>query len=501
MKLGLPCPVLPSRAREEAARRMGVSVDDVVEIALGTRAWRDRKVIDETTFLDAYPDDDFEEFTCARVLPDDLTVREIEVPRDPSELLAPPISSADVVAADVFALAEHLERMLELSAPNILLRHARSIIQAACEDASHGTAWQPLSELMTGRPAEPGAAGDPQPMFAVPFGSESCETVPCDCAFLDSGFLLQFRFASIVLDADGEVRDFFGTCGLRAVGSDERHVLLVCGGGRTANSGYFGAEAFVRDVVSHGWLKGVLPESLPRFVAGTIGDAKWSVVVDVVKGGGYRMAPRWIGDQCGNTFNSTCGHYAWDGTRFVLEANSGTAVLDARDLHGDLVSFAKTSNGWRFVMLEHPSEEEEDEESLPNLRLLDEAGQIVRELGEFDYESAVALSPNGARLLHVTGDRLRMLDTDSGEALGHSIDLRPLRAALALPEDGGLWQRLAAAYAVPAALAEASPAQAREAIKDTWGDEPSDDDLAAAIGVARQRPELPKRLPQLKGSP
>lgn len=478
---------------------MGIGAEDVAKVVYGSHAWRDGQVMDEAAFFEAHPEDAFDAFTGIRVLPEDLLVREIEVPRDPRELLLPPITAADVVAADLQAIGEHLARLIELDAPSILLRHARSLVHGACEDLSGGTRWCPLDELMTGRPAAPGASGAPHPGFAVSFASESGETSPRDCAFLDTGFLVQFRYASVVLSADGEVRDVFATCALRAVGSDARHVALVCGGGFTSSSGYFGAEAFVRDVAEHRWTTGAIPGSLPRFLAGTIGDVKWSIVVDVVEGRGYRMAPRWMGDQCGSTFNSTCGRYAWDGSRFVLEASTGTAVLDTRDLRGALVSFARTANGWRFVMLDEPTDDEyEEHEAEPwKLRLLDERGACIRELEDFEHTSAWALSPDGERLLHVTADRLRVLDADGGDPRGPSIDLRPLGPAIALPDDVDLWRRLTAAYAVPAALAGATLDQAREAIEDMWGDAPSDEALAAAIDVARTRPTMPKALPRI----
>ena len=495
MKLALPYPVLPVSARDGAAKRLGISVDEVVQIAYGYHALRDGKVIDGERFREAFPDDDLGDYTAAQVLPADLVVRELEVARDPAGLFAPPITGEDLVAVDAVACSAYVARLTELGAPGIILRHARSRLQQACEVSERATRWQSLDELVTGEPPGRGAVGAPKSAFALPFEDESYETTPRDCAFVGASFLLQYRYASLVIGPDGEIRDVFPTCGLRAVGSDERYVLLVCGGGGAADSGYFGAEAFVRDTVEHRWLTGAIPETLPRFVAGTVGDMKWAIVTDVVQGVGYRTAPHATGDRCGGTFNSACARYAWGGERFVLEASTGNPVLDARDVQGILVSFAKNARGWRFVMLEQPDDPYEDE--LPSkLRVVDETGACIRELDNFDDATALALSSDGTRMLQATFDHMRVVDTDSGRVLGPTIDLRPLQAALALPEETDVWRRLVASVAYPAAVAAMTPEQARVAIADTWGDDPEPAVLEATLGAAANAPALPRVLPR-----
>lgn len=497
MKVGLPYPVLLVSAREEAAQRLGISVADVVNVAYGNHAYRDGKLFDADAFREAFPDDEFDAFTAAQALPADLLVKELDVQRDPAQRLELPITAADVAAVDVVALAARVARLTELAAPDIILRHARHELQRASETGERHTRWEPIAELVTGDAPPVGAAGAPRAAFALPFSDESCETAPRDCAFVGSGFLLQYRYASLVIGPDGEVRDVFPTCASRAVGSDARHVLLVTGGGGASDSGYFEAEAYVRDVVEHRWLAGEIPQSLPRYVAGTIGDMKWAIVVDVVAGVGYRTAPHTAGDQCGGTFNSACTRYAWDGARFVLKAATGEPVLDSRDISGTLVSFAKTATGWRFIVLVDADRDPYEEDERPSqLQIVDESGTCIRDLGDFDYATAVALSADGTRMLHATMDDLRIVDTDTGSLVEPAIDLRPLHASLALPEETEVWRQLTASVAIPAAVIRMSVEQAREAIEATWSDPPEDTEISVVLAEAARAPELPRTLPR-----
>ncbi|MGE0400544.1 MAG: hypothetical protein AB7T06_27795 [Kofleriaceae bacterium] len=496
MKVGLPYPVLLVSAREEAARRLGVSVADVISIAYGRHAYRDGELFDADTFRKAFPDDEFEAFTAAQAFPAELMVKELDVQRDPSQRLEPPISAADVAAVDAVARAAYVARLTELDAPGIILREARSQLQQASETGERHARWEPVAELVTGNAPASGAAGEPRAAYALPFSDESFETAPRDCAFVGSGFLLQYRYASLVIGLEGEIRDVFPTCASRAVGSDARHVLLVTGGGGASDSGYFDGEAYVRDVAEHRWLVDEIPQSLPRFIAGTIGDMKWAVVVDVVAGVGYRTAPHTAGDQCGGTFNSACTRYVWDGARFVLEAATGEPVLDARAISGTLVSFAKTATGWRFIVLADADRDPYEEDEKPSqLRIVDESGACIRELGEFDYATAVALSADGTRMLHATMDNLRIVDADTGRLVGPAIDLRPLHTALALPNENDLWRRLTASVAIPSAVARMSVEQARDAIEATWSDTPEDAEISAVLAEAASAPELPRSLP------
>jgi hypothetical protein len=496
MKVGLPYPVLLVSGREEAARRLGVNVADVVNVAYGYHAYRDGKLFDPDAFREAFPDDEFDAFTAAQALPVDLLVKELDVERDPAQRLELPITAADVAAVDAVARAANVARLSALGAPGIILLHARRGLQQACEIGERETCWEPLVDLVTGDAPAVGAAGAPRTAFALPFSDESFETSPRDCAFVGSGFLLQYRYASLVIGPEGEVRDVFPTCASRAVGSDARHVLLVTGGGGASDSGYFGAEAYVRDVVEHRWLAGEIPPSLPHFVAGTIGDMKWAIVVDVVAGVGFRTAPHTSGDQCGGTFNSACTRYAWDGARFVLEAATGKPVLDARDIPGTLVSFAQTATGWRFIVLVDADGDPYEEDEKPSqLRIVDESGTCIRELGDFDHATAVALSADGTRMLHATMDELRIVATDTGSLAGPTIDLRPLHASLALPEETEVWRRLTASVAIPAAVARMSIEQAREAIEATWCDPPEDAEISAVLAEATRARELPRSLP------
>jgi hypothetical protein len=86
MKLRLPCAVLPVDARNAAARRLGIRVDDIVAIAYGELAWRDGQLIDEEQWWEKYPDDDFDAFSGPGVLPADLVTRRIHERARPGAL-------------------------------------------------------------------------------------------------------------------------------------------------------------------------------------------------------------------------------------------------------------------------------------------------------------------------------------------------------------------------------------------------------------------------------
>ncbi len=528
MRLELPCPILLRSSYPEVGRRLGLSPDDIERVLWGSRALRDGRVFDVTAFANAYPDDLFDDFTGDDCFPDDLLVRSFEVPRDPATLLTPPITEFDRAAADAWVAIRRHRKLAELNAPGLLLAPERSNLRQACDaEKDAETPWQPMSELMTGAPAKPGAAGEAHPMFGVPFG-EVDPTVPGDAAWLPDGLVVFWPYVTIVFGFDGRIRDVFASRGLRAIGGDARFLGLVCGGGGVASSGYFGAEVFVRDLEKHEWLTrgSPIPASIPRYVAGTIGDVKWAVVVDTLEGIGYRTSPRASGDQCGETFNSACGRYAWDRGRFVLEAATGKAVLDVDRLEGQLLGFAHAerpdsrgagpdqpdsrgagpdqpdSRGagperWRFLMLAEPGDDElpEDVEPPPSLiRLVDETGAVLRTLERATV--ACALSADASQLVEVAPHSLTVTDCDSGRRL-RQLDLSTLTAALELPRRGALWQNLAAAFGVPSRLPR-ERAAVRAALDRMW-DSFDDKALAGAITQAKKRLALPERVPVRRG--
>jgi hypothetical protein len=500
MRFGLPCPVLLRGSYPAAADHVGISAVDVERIVSESAALRDGKVLTASEFFEAFPDDSFDEFTGERLFPESLSIRFIDVPRDPAQPFTPPITDADRAAHEVWASSSRLRSLQALNAPSILLQGAKNSLQIACEALCSGRLeerWLPLSSLMTGAPAEPHAAGPPDALFALRGGPESDETTPGDAAIVAGGVVVAWHYLTIVFALDGTIRDVFPTCDLRVVGSDARYLALVCGGGSVANSGHFGGEVHVRDTVEHGWLpRGeALPSSLPRFVAGTLGDVRWAVVIDVTEGVGYRTSPLYQDDQCGETFSSGCGRFVWDRGRFVLEAATGDAVLDVDRLTGVFLGFAKTEEGWRFLMISDP----EDDAAPGRVQLVDETGAVVRDLGALEARHAFALSPDGRRLVHARTGELRVCDADSG--VGASFDLSSLAPALRLPNTSGLWQRLAAAHGAPSLLITQAPAQLRETLPASYdGEEVTAEALADAIDEATRCPRLPDRV-ELLGSP
>ena len=334
-------------------------------------------------------------------------------------------------------------------------------------------------------------------MFAVPFYAID-PTLAVDAAWLGEGLAVFWPYATVVFDLDGAIRDAFPSRGLRAVGADERYAAFVCGGGGAANSGYFGAQVFVRDTRARAWLPPgtPIPETLPRFVAGTIGDVKWAVVIDTREGLGYRTSPGASGDQCGETFNSACGRYVWDRGRFVLEAATGQAVLDASPLEGKLVGFAKTETGWRFLMQDETEDNDDQDEDEPRARLhlKDQTNAVVRTLDA--NALSCALSADGVRLVEVTSSALRISEADSGR-VDVAFDLSELRRALELPShEDELWQQLAAAFGTAAQLAACNVEEVRQALAALWrSGELEDADLSQAIAAANTVAPLPDRVP------
>ena len=491
VRLRLPCSVLLV-SREAAATRLGLDADDVDAIVHGASAWRDGRTWSEEAFIDAYPDDDFSDFTCADVLPSELCTDSIELPRDPRVRLEPPITHEDVRALAIARVAASLARLLELGAPSSLLRHAKSTLQAAV-DPMDSPRWQPLSELQTGSAPPKGAGGTPSAAFAIPwFGAlgRADGSRVLDCAFIEGGLLVQLRYGSAILDAHGAILDIFPTCGLRLVGSTARHLAFVSGGGATATSASFGARLYVRDRRTRAWLTGAIPDGLPRFVAGRVADVKWTIVVDTAEGRAYRMDPYSLSD-AGSAFNSACGRYVWDGSELVLEAETGAPVVDVRGMDADPIAFARGGEGWRFVVDPWRDEDEEDEEDEPVahvLQLRDEQGRVLREL----QPTAVALSPDATKLL-VADETLRIVAADTGAALGPALDLQPLRDAFRLPEDTEAWRHMVAPFGYPAALDGMDPESVVEAMQGQWG-APDLDSVRAELAKTRRSTPVPREL-------
>ncbi|MBK8078261.1 MAG: hypothetical protein IPK24_22630 [Kineosporiaceae bacterium] len=456
MRLPLACSVLPISARAAAAQRTGLSLAEVVDIVHHRRAWRSGAVLDEAAYDQAYPaqqrgpypHDEFGRFTGAGLLPADLVVQEIEVPRDPRERLDPPISAADVAAADVLRIDQIVAARQGRGAPVLLQQEARAHLQAiveVLESAGDGvdtvalTRWQPMSELapyyFSAYLSTPrcGAQGEPATSDLYLELTEDLDAfTPVDCAVLQQGYLVQFPRTSLVLSATGEIRDAFATNGLRAVGGDRGRLLLVPGGGGADARGFLPV-AYVRDLEQRRWLSGPLTDAVPRFTSGTVPGIDATVVVDLAAGTFCWTDPH-LPNPAWHRTASACGHYAWGGGSFVREAATGAAVLDVRRLEGvRLEGFARTDQGWRFLLRQEPDEDDPREyrfESQYPLRLLDESGEVVRELLDHPAPHVVALSPDGTRLLHATREELHVVDADSGRSL-EVVDLRPLRRSVA----------------------------------------------------------------------
>lgn len=385
-------------------------------------------------------------------------VTDVEVPRDPRLPLDPLITGADVAAAEVLRLARRVASQLERGAPAPLRHPVQAALEAAVQELQElqelqeaaeadGVRWHPVSELAPYYPSDEatprtGARGEPVRNDLYHELTDHLDvSVPVDCCFLPDSYLVQFPRTSLVLSPTGEVRDTFTTNGLRAVGGDRRHLLLVPGGGGAFLRGFVPA-GYVRDLEQQRWLTGALPAAVPRCVSGTLPEVDAAVVVDLAEGAFYWTTPR-LPDPAEYRTTSACGRYVWDGGSFVREAATGRAVLDARWIEGSTEGFARTGQGWRILLRQEPDEDDDRcyrFESDHPLRLLDETGEVVRDLSEDPRPPDVlALSPDGTRLLHATAEELRVVDADSGRLLEVVADVRALgvRAGRAEPGPAG----------------------------------------------------------------
>jgi hypothetical protein len=292
-----------------------------------------------------------------------------------------------------------------------------------------------------------------------------------------------FEFCSVVIAPDGTIVDAFPTGDLRPVGSADGRILFVAGGGPTSWTGYFSPAPVVRDVANRSWHQGELPDGLPRYVAGAVGDVKWSVVCDLHEKLGYRISPRWLGDQCGGTFTCADNRYAYDSADFVVECATGRKALHAHDLDIELVSFARTAEGrWRFVGYPWAREDEPP----PGLVLCTGDGEILREL---PY-SAAQMCPGGESLLVGTDDELVRLSATRGEAATR-VDLRRLHSALGatISHDVG---PLLALHGAPEDLAKQTPGSVRRALDRSYvsHEDWTEEAIATAIHAASTAPRL-----------
>jgi hypothetical protein len=522
-RLELACAVVHPASRPALARVLGVTGEQLDDILAGGHALVARTdgpgfdVLAEQALWDSHPDLDFEACTLADGVASfapELMLR--HVPIDPQRIavlhgqrLPPPIDDIDALYLDLFTYDKHLRRMQELNAPGILLRNAKARLQQTLDalvDLRSGKPapdrWEPYSRLMTGSPAS-ALCEAPIAMFADTSSTQTCR--PRDCFVLRRGFLVMFDFASVVIGHDGVVLDVFPTCALRPVGSSERHILLVTGGGRASSSGYFSPTPVVRDIAGHGWVIGELPERLPRYVAGTIGDVKWAIVADLQRALGYRISPGWPGDQCGGTTTSVDGLHAYDSGHFVVDAATGRRILDMRFFGLEVQSFGRRPDGaWRFigVPFESDEEEEEDEHNEDRYapRLVDEHENPIYALPH----PVAALSEDSQTVLCVSTDELVLIDLDSGERRVE-IDLRPLAAALALPaaaaQSSALWGNLLATFGVAEHVSRETPETLRAALAAGYLDidDVTDAELKAAISAAAAHAKISSvdRLPAL----
>jgi hypothetical protein len=440
--IDLTCAVVHPENKPALAQKLGLSPEALEQVLSGRAAFvRENgitRLTNEKDFSEVFPDRRFGDFTCADGIAShapDLVTRQIALEPERArlltgEVLTPPIDDIDVAYLGIIGRAEALARLIELGAPEILLRNTKVIIKHGFEEVlalrqgNPPERWEPYAVLMTGTPSATTCAEPPD--WFTP--SDADPTIPLDCFALPDGFLVMWPLTSVAIDSKGEVRDVFPTKGLRPVGAGESTILFVGGGGPASATGYFDPAPVVRDVATKSWVVGPRPAGLPRYVAGAIGDVKWAIVADLERGMGYRISPNLPGDQCGGTTTSVDGVHAYDSGPFVVDAATGGVVLDVRHLFHEVRSFVRRDDGaWRFLGfdLEDEDEDEEPRESAPNLVVFDEHGTKLREIPF----PAAALTRDGRTVVCASSDELVLIDVDSGEQK-RSLDLRALRLHL-----------------------------------------------------------------------
>jgi hypothetical protein len=566
-RLELPCAVVHPACRAALRRALGLEAAQIEGVLFGGLALVQGEggtlsAVTEAEFYALDPEGDFDRFTCADAFALHAPGLTLEhVPIEPeraakvrAERLVRPFDEVDACYVDLLEHGGRLSRLLELGAPGILVRTAKAKLQQAFEGlvaARSGVPgperWSGYELLMTGAPASP-ECQTPWSIFALRGPLDP--GVPRDCFVLRSGLLVMFLWGSVVVGVDGELRDWFATCGLRPVGDDAASILFVSGGGPASGSRHFSPTPVVRDLRARRWVTGALPPGLPGYAAGTIADMRWAIVADLRRALGFHISPGSMSDQSGGAMTSVDNAYAYDGGPFVIEVASGRRVLDMRALVGEIVSFARCGDGaFRFIMAPSDEEDEEaegddraedsdeagadgeaeggdeagangeagadgeagggdeassevqggDEAGLRPLRIVDENGSVLCELPA--GATAAALSPDGACVLWASPEELALVEIESGRRrLG--FDLRPLAPTLALPPgapgpDG--WQTLLATFGVAECVAEQTLASARATLEEGFFNALDDSALASAIAGAAGCPKLSalRRLPKL----
>lgn len=528
-RLELPCWVLHPLLRGRVAAALGLSEETLSQVLAGTHALFEGRVVAERDFdFESWDIGDFVGVEgVARALPEPGALLLRAVPIEPERQrvlteahLDPP---PDAIEAAYFTLARAaggVRHMVELSAPEILIRAARAHVQRAFErlvGLRRGLEplieWTGLDDLVVkwgGATIQ--ASGDPPPR--TPWRMPEDPGGPVDGALLSSRLLVMFPFVAVVLSMDGAVLDHFPTRALRFAGESAEHLMLVQGGGPASSTMYFSPIPYVRNIREHAWVTGPIPPELPSCVAGTVHDAKWSIVVDVRQQRGYLTAPYLIGDS-GPVLCSADARYAWDGGPFVIEMATGLPVLDVRWLSQPP---ARSSTHEGDEEDDAEDEEEEDEVELPQPtsfarradgsfvfvlegRLVDGRGQPIPELPE---GAEGVLDAEGARLMLMLREEIRVVEIASGES--RSFKLRNLCAALIPPvvghgvmSDGSSeesWMGLLAVFGTPAEIGRQSIERLRDALAEaSWGEvKVSDDELLTIAALCSDCPRLPERV-------
>jgi hypothetical protein len=488
-RIELPCAVLPPESKGEACRVLGIDAKALEAIIDGTMGFLpDVGLVDEKTAEDRGVE--FGDCTgvdgIAPVIPK-LVRKHVEIEKERlAEVRGARIRIVDDLhgaSMAVDALSDVLRRLIELRAPEIILRHQRGRLQRCFEELAlaragkpRGTIWKPYEALMPGPPVSL-LCEAPLAIYAMRDPADVAE--PRDCFVLPTGFLVQFPYASVVIAPSGKVGDFFPTCGLRAVGcTDDLKILFVSGGGRAADTGYFTPTPIVRDVIRQKWVTGKLPKGLPRYVAGTVADVKCAIVADLHRALGYHVSPDWFGDQCGCTTTSLDGAYAFDGGWFMIEAATGKRILDMRQLEYGVLSFTRRADGaWRFVATKEET----------GARVIDESGEVIAK----PRHPVCAIDRAGERILSVSKKEL-VYETIGGNKPIARVDLAPLARKLAMPEDTDLWHLLLATFGVAERVPK-TPKRVRAAFEAgyvTIDDGLTDAEIERAIFAAQKHPKL-----------
>jgi hypothetical protein len=431
--IDLPCRVVAPQAEAEIAELLGLSTQDVQDIARYRRALVGGRALSENELLELDACLSFDEHTggdgLARahdalpaLLPDRVPIHDGRERLLAPGALSPPFDALDASYLSLLERADVLRQHLRLGSPGIVLRSARADVQDAfvrlLEARRTGSPTPGFRELSTCalRHCAPELTGEPgEPIPDADQEAEPPTGQVVGIAFASPWLVVTCEDLTMVVTLAGELVDSFPTRGLTPVSYSERILLLV----RSRPDDRDGPEPFARDTAAQRWLSGPFAALPRRTLVWPMPEGASAVIIDLAARSGYPLEP-WAANG-GETFTiSAGGDLVWGPGRFILEIATGTPVFDTRQRGGAcefdaIQAFALGSGGRLRVLIDGC--------------VSDEHGVPLFELEHpDDDEWMVAFDDAGVWLAVVTPDAIEIRSADVG-GLHQALNVAALRAA------------------------------------------------------------------------